>query len=160
MGRRGFFSSVYGKFRAQSDCGRAAFDTKPTNDLKCTLLERNQRRYAAKPSRSCETGHRYLWPSVEAAAVFVGHEFEFVITVCNRAREECPVFSEPRRGSIAVRGSCPRSCKREEAPPCLSQFAGQDSCPCNGVSRRGRLCSREATRLSRTVVQLKSMQRE
>ena len=26
-------------------------------------------------------------------AEFVGHEFDFVITVCNRAREECPVFS-------------------------------------------------------------------
>lgn len=26
-------------------------------------------------------------------AEFVGREFEFVITVCNRAREECPVFS-------------------------------------------------------------------
>jgi len=24
---------------------------------------------------------------------FVGQEFDFVITVCNRAREECPVFS-------------------------------------------------------------------
>ncbi len=26
-------------------------------------------------------------------AEFAGHEFDFVITVCNRAREECPVFS-------------------------------------------------------------------
>ncbi|MFY9725914.1 MAG: arsenate reductase ArsC [Bryobacteraceae bacterium] len=24
---------------------------------------------------------------------FIGHEFDFVITVCNRAREECPVFA-------------------------------------------------------------------
>lgn len=34
------------------------------------------------------SGHRS-----KPLAEFVGHEFEFVITVCNRAREECPVFS-------------------------------------------------------------------
>jgi arsenate reductase len=34
------------------------------------------------------SGHRS-----KPLAEFAGREFEFVITVCNRAREECPVFS-------------------------------------------------------------------
>ena len=34
------------------------------------------------------SGHRS-----KLLAEFAGREFEFVITVCNRAREECPVFS-------------------------------------------------------------------
>ncbi len=34
------------------------------------------------------SGHRS-----KPLAEFAGREFEFVITVCNRAREECPMFS-------------------------------------------------------------------
>jgi arsenate reductase len=34
------------------------------------------------------SGHRS-----KPLAEFAGREFEFVITVCNRAREQCPVFS-------------------------------------------------------------------
>jgi arsenate reductase (thioredoxin) len=38
---------------------------------------------------------------------FEGQAFDFVITVCDRAREECPAFSEASgTASLAIRGSC------------------------------------------------------
>ena len=65
-----------------------------------------------------------------------GQKFDFVITVCNKAREECPTFSiEPKRLHWPFEDPATFT-EKQGAPTCIPHSAGQNSCPRDGVPRR------------------------
>ncbi len=76
----------------------------------------------------------------KALAAFVGQEFDFVITVCDRAREECPVSpGDPQRlhwpfdDPNTIHGAAPR------APGRVSEVAESNSRSSDGLPGRGGL---------------------
>jgi hypothetical protein len=83
---------VHREFGAQSDGGRAA-------EVRCGESVRRRERghqagYGAAGSncRNARAGHRHFRRRSKSVAEFDGQNFDYVITVCDSAREACPVF--------------------------------------------------------------------